>query len=105
MSIRISTLTALLGLTFLASIQSQTVLRGYVTIQNTGHQSAFPAQIQVANTDLSTTVDSIDGRFELTLPPQYTGKDVLLTLLKPNFEQEIFVSKDKMSEFKSWLDQ
>ena len=29
----------------------------------------------------------------------------LQVFLKPNFEQEIYVSKDKMSEFKSWLDQ
>ncbi len=29
----------------------------------------------------------------------------LQIFLKPNFEQEIFVSKDKTSEFKTWLDQ
>lgn len=29
----------------------------------------------------------------------------LQVFLKPNFEQEIYVSKDKMIEFKSWLDQ
>jgi hypothetical protein len=29
----------------------------------------------------------------------------LQVFLKPNFEQDIFVSKDKMSEFKTWLDQ
>lgn len=29
----------------------------------------------------------------------------LQIFLKPNFEQDIYVSKDKMSEFKSWLDQ
>jgi tetratricopeptide (TPR) repeat protein len=86
MSIKIPILTSLLGLTLLTSIQSQTVLKGYVTIQNAGHQSAFPAKIQVADTDLSTTVDSIDGRFELTLPPQYANKEVLLTLVKPQFE-------------------
>ncbi len=29
----------------------------------------------------------------------------LQVFLKPNFEQDIFVSKEKMSEFKTWLDQ
>jgi DNA-binding LytR/AlgR family response regulator len=29
----------------------------------------------------------------------------LQVFLKPNFEQEIFVSKDKMNQFKTWLDQ
>ena len=29
----------------------------------------------------------------------------LQVFLKPNFEQEIFVSKDKMGDFKTWLDQ
>lgn len=29
----------------------------------------------------------------------------LQVFLKPNFEQDIFVSKDKMSDFKTWLDQ
>lgn len=29
----------------------------------------------------------------------------LQIFLKPSFEQEIFVSKDKMSDFKTWLDQ
>jgi hypothetical protein len=86
MSIKILILTPLLGLTLLTSIQSQTVVKGYVTIQNAGHQSAFPAKIQVVGTDLSTTVDSLDGRFELHLPPQYAQKDVLLTLVKPQFE-------------------
>jgi tetratricopeptide (TPR) repeat protein len=86
MSVRIQILTALLGLTLLTPVQSQTVLKGYVTIQNAGHQTAFPAKIQVADSDLVTSVDSLDGRFELTLPPQYAGKDVLLTLVKPNFE-------------------
>ncbi|AFK01533.1 response regulator receiver protein [Emticicia oligotrophica DSM 17448] len=29
----------------------------------------------------------------------------LQLFLKPNFEQEIFISKDKVKEFKAWLDQ
>jgi two-component system, LytTR family, response regulator LytT len=29
----------------------------------------------------------------------------LQIFLKPNFEQDVFVSKEKMTEFKSWLDQ
>ena len=29
----------------------------------------------------------------------------LQVFLKPNFEQDIYVSKEKTSEFKSWLDQ
>ncbi|MFN3488837.1 MAG: LytR/AlgR family response regulator transcription factor, partial [Emticicia sp.] len=29
----------------------------------------------------------------------------LQLFLKPNFEQEIFISKEKVKEFKAWLDQ
>jgi tetratricopeptide (TPR) repeat protein len=86
MSVRIISIISLLGLTFGTPAQSQIVLKGYVTIQNTGHLSAFPAKIHVAGTDFSTQVDSLEGRFELTLPPRYAPKDVLLTLTKPHFE-------------------
>ncbi|MEN9610795.1 MAG: hypothetical protein RLZZ628_1609 [Bacteroidota bacterium] len=86
MSVRIQILTTLLGLTLLTPVQSQTVLKGFVTLQNTGHQSAFPAKVQVAHSDLVASVDSLDGHFELILPPYYADKAVLLTLVKPNFE-------------------
>lgn len=58
---------------------------GYVTIQNSGGKSACPAQV-ISYGATATSVNSLNGKFELVYDSKKVGMDVQIEIKKPGYE-------------------
>jgi len=67
------------------STQAQARLIGQVTLQNSGNQSAYPAQVRsfgATDTDVATE----DGAFHLVFDKKRAGNSVEINVIKPGYE-------------------
>lgn len=72
-------------LIFLFSRSHAQSITGYVTIQNSGSKSAFPAQV-ISDGASATDVSSNNGEFRLTYDKKVIGEDVIIEIKKPGYE-------------------
>ena len=66
-------------------IKAQTSMNGYVTLQNSGNKTAFPAQVKAFGAT-TTDVNSSNGYFSLLFDQKSPGDEVHLTIEKPGYE-------------------
>lgn len=79
-------LSSLCLLISLTGTWAQTTLTGYVTLQNSGGKSAFPAQVKPVFGASATVVDSDNGYFKLEFDRKRPGQDVELEVLREGYE-------------------
>lgn len=72
---------------------AQTTLTGFVTLQNSKGQSAFPAQVNSIGAS-SQSVESGTGKFDLIFDSKKPGQEVILEIQKVGYE---VVNKENLS--------